>query len=548
MTRSTSDQIVTQTIGHTTFLWDERTPLAFNTVTRYGPGEPDYPHRFDLSELVLGFEVKFLLRLKDLIMQRHFKVKAATIEGEYRTVLRLLKKIQSHQTSPDPEQRLMEVEKISAIDDGLLAAITAKLADDNGWIHGKCIDRLHDWFLYAGNGAVFISLEHGSFPTTDKSGRENLQRQRIVALALSRTMQVAVLVDLERRFQMGDVHLGVYVLWNLTNFLYARPESLRQIRCGQIAYDDDKATGEIKYTLWLRPAKRKGRRPKLMAYPLTSFLGQLLFKQQAWVIENVGPLYGLNEDLQPERREAIERRLALFPRINAGDRQTFEINHFGMLHRGCDLSANYLHPIQRGLSGIKVNFNVMRHTIGTQLAAAGVSAAVIQAVLRHASDGTARRYIDLATKELRDKLSNGLENLEALFPAYGAFMNAAQARAMGRDQPERVINARGRIDPSTGEIEEQTTGACGNFAACAYAPLSCYGCWRWIANIDADHNVNLKFVQDRIMQSMALGKAMQPIVERDQLLEKVIMLRIVQIDKHKAEAAQAEQRQEPTIQ
>lgn len=548
MTQSTFDQAVTQTVGYTTFLWDERTPLKFNSVTRYGPGEPEYPKTFDLSELVNGFEVKFLLGVKDLIMQRHLKVKAATIEKEYRQVLRLLKKIESHQTSPNPVERLMEGDRISAIDNGLMAAITAKLADDTSWIHGDCIDRLHDWFLYVGNGAVFAGLERGSFPTTDRTGGENLLRQKIIALALSRTMQVAVLVDLERRFQIGELHLGVYVLWNLTNFLYARPESLRQIRCGHIRYEEDKATGEIKYTLWLKPAKRGGRRPKLMAYPLTQFLGQLLFKQQSWVIQNIGPLYGITADLEPEQRGAIERKLALFPRINSGDRKDFEAKHFGMLHTGGDLSVNYLLPIQRCLSEVKVNFNVMRHTIGTQLAAAGVSAGVIQAVLRHATDKTARRYIDLAAKELRDKLSDGLEALEDLFPAYGAFMNAAQVRAMAQDAPERIITSGGPVDPATGGSDVETTGACGKAKACTYAPLSCYGCWRWIANVDADHSINLRLVQDRISASISLGKAMKPIVERDRLLEKVIMLRIAQIDKHKAEAGQAAAKQDATVQ
>jgi hypothetical protein len=538
MTQSTPSQTVTQTFGSTSFSWEEHTPLRFDAVSRYGRGEPDYPESFDLSDLAVGFEVTFLLSLKDLVMQRHLKIKAITMRKEYSSVLRLLKKIQSHQMSSDPKERLMEGGRISVIDAGLMVAITAKLAEDGAWIHGTCIDCLKDWFLYVGNGTVFKDLERGGFPTTDRSGAENLLRQKIIALALSRTVQVAVLVDLERRFQVGSVHLGAYVLWNLTNFLYARPESLRQIRCGDLVYGESDGTAEIRCTLWVRPAKRSGRRPKPMAYPVTPLLGSLLFKQQAWVFENVGPLYGLTEGIEPEQRKAIEQRLALFPRINAGQRKDFEIKHFGMLQTGGELSSNYLLPIQRGLTDVKVNFNAMRHTIGTQLAAAGVSAAVIQAVLRHANEETARRYIDLAAKELRDKLSGGLEALETLFPAYGAFMNAVQARAMARDQPERAINSRGRIDPATGEIEIQTTGGCGKTAACVYAPLSCYGCWRWIANIDADHTVNLRFVQDRIKESEALGKPMQAIVDRDRLLEKVIMLRIAQIDKYKAESAQ----------
>ena len=145
---------------------------------------------------------------------------------------------------------------------------------------------------------------------------------------------------------------------------------------------------------------------------------------------------------------------------------------------------------------------------------------------------------NLAAKELREALNNGLEALEELFPAYNAFMNAAQTRAMAQQSPERVVNSRGPIDPATGEVDVQSTGGCGKTTACAFAPLSCYGCWRWIANVDADHSVNLRIVQERIKENEAFGKPMRTLVERDQLLEKVIWLRMGQFEKHKAEQAQ----------
>jgi hypothetical protein len=537
MDQRTTQQIITQIIGNTTFTWSDRTPLEFEAVTRYSIGEPEYPQKFDLSQLTSGFEESFLLGLKDLIMQRHLKVRVASMKGAYTKVLRLFKKIQSDQTSTDLNHRLIEADRISAIDPGLMLAVRTRLAQDAGWISRRCIDNLSDWFLYGGNGTVFKDLERGDFPVTDQSGAADFYRQQIIAKALSRTLQIAVLTDVERRFQVGEIHLGVYVLWNLTNTLYARPESLRQIRCGDLTFAENKATGEIQYTVWVMPAKRAGQR---MPYLLTPILGQMLVKQQAWVIKNVGPLYGLTPDLDPKQRTAIEQQLALFPRIIGGTRKAFEIKHFGMLQDGADCSINYLWPIQSGLDNINVNFNVMRHTIGTQLAAAGVSAAVIQAVLRHATDRTARVYIDLAAKELREALNNGLEALEELFPAYNAFMNAAQTRAMGQQFPERVVNSRGPIDPATGEVDVQTTGGCGKTAACAFAPLSCYGCWRWIANIDADHSVNLRMVQARIKENEAFGKPMRTIVERDQLLEKVIELRMGQFQKHKAVQAQLE--------
>lgn len=535
MDERTTHQTVTQTVGKTTFTWNESTPLKFESVTRYVTGDPEYQQKFDLTQLTPGFEESFLLGLKDLIMQRHLKARVSSMKTEYAKVVRLLKKIQSDQTSTNLNQRLMESEKISVIDSGSMLAVRTKLAQDACWINVRCIDILKDWFLFTGHGAVFRDLERGDFPTTDKSGSADLMRQKIISQALSRTLQITVLTDVERKLQAGEIHLGIYVMWNLTNTIYARPESLRQIRCGDLTYTKNQETGEIEYKLWVMPAKRAGKR---MEYALTPLLGQMLVKQQAWVIENIGPLYGLKKDFHPEQRKVIEQQLALFPRINSGPLKDFELNNFGMFEHGDDFNGNYLLPLQRGLDNIHVNFIAMRHTIGTQLAAAGVSAAVIQAVLRHATDRTARVYIDLAAKELREALNNGLEALEELFPAYKSFMNAQQTRAMTQQFPERVVNSRGPFEPQTGAIEIETTGGCGKSAACAFAPLSCYGCWRWIPNVDADHSVNLRLVQNRIKENEAFGKPMQAIVERDRLLEKVIELRMGQFERHKAEQGQ----------
>lgn len=535
MDQRTTQNTVTQTVGHTAFTWSECTPLEFESATQYEAGEPKYVLKFDLGQLKSGFEESFLMSLKDLIIQRHLKIRVSTVKGEYSSVLQLLKKIQSEQTSTDLSKRLIQAQKISGIDAGLLLAVRTKLAQDIGWIKGACINRLSDWFLFAGQGAVFKDLERGDFPTNDRLGRVDLMRQKIIVQALSRTMQIAVLTDLERKFQAGEIHLGIYVMWNLTNTIYARPESLRQMRCGDLTYSKNSDTGELDYTLWVAPAKRGGKR---MPYPLTQILGQMLVKQQRWVVENVGQLYGLKEELDSETRKTIEQKLALFPRINKGTCTDFEIRNFGMLENGSKFVTNYLIPIQRGLDNIHVNFVVMRHTIGTQLAATGASVAVIQAVLRHATDTTARVYIDLAAKELRKALNNGLETLEELFPAYNAFINAEQVRAMARAFPERMVNSHGPVNPQTGIMEIETTGGCGKSVACAFAPLSCYGCWKWIANVDADHRVNLRLVQNRIKENETLGKNMRQIVERDLLLESLIHLRMGQFERYKAEQAQ----------
>lgn len=150
MDQRTTLPIVTQTVGETTFTWNESTPLEFESVTRHAAGEPDYPQKFSLTQLTSGFEESFLLSLKDLIMQRHLKVRVITMKAEYTKVLQLFKKIQFDQTSSDINQRLMESRKIRTVDAGLMLAVRTKLAQDAGWINRRCIDRLSDWFLFAG--------------------------------------------------------------------------------------------------------------------------------------------------------------------------------------------------------------------------------------------------------------------------------------------------------------------------------------------------------------------------------------------------------------
>jgi hypothetical protein len=61
MDQRTTHQIVTQTVGKTTFTWNERNPLEFEAVTRYAVGDPEYGQRFDLAQLTVGFEASFLL-------------------------------------------------------------------------------------------------------------------------------------------------------------------------------------------------------------------------------------------------------------------------------------------------------------------------------------------------------------------------------------------------------------------------------------------------------------------------------------------------------
>lgn len=530
-------KIITETVAYTTFTWNEASPLKWEAVTQIDEESPKYPQPFDLSDLVDGFEQSFLLALKDLIIGRFRRVKPSSVKSEFEGVKQLLKKIQAGQISDVEGRRLMQERKISAVNTGLLVALTTRIATEPTWIAQSCIGRLRDWFTDVGNGSVFQGVDKGDFPVQSRVGREDLLRMNIIAKALTRVQQIAVLKAVEDAFQCGRIDLGVYALWNLNNFVYARPESLRQIHCGDLRWDDDPITREKRFFLSVLPAKRRTlRKAKAIEYPLTPFLGELLCKQVQEVILRDGVLYGLNRDSTVEEQGHIESRMAMFPRRNAGKRRAFETTNFGMFEKSINFSDNYLKPLQWMLEGVHVNFVAMRHTIGTQLAAEGVSAEVIQAVLLHANTLTGRRYIDLVNKKLREKLSGGLQELPSLFPAYAAFTNARKLDELKRDEPQKVINSRGPIDPQTGELPVETTGECSKHSACNYAPLSCYGCFRFIPNLDADHSINLRIVEERVARFDAMGKPLRELVERDKTLMLLIKQVIMLVDSHKAQA------------
>ncbi len=530
-------KVITETVAFTTFTWEEVNPLKWEAVTQIDEDSPKYPQTFDLSDLSNGFEESFLLALKDLIIGRFRRVKPLSIKSECEDVKRLLKRIQADQTSDVAGLRLMQNSKISAVDSGLLVGITAKLAAEPTWIAQSCIGRLKDWFSAGGNGSVFQGVDKGDFPVQRRIGREDVLRMNIIAKALTRVQQIAVLKAVEDAFQGGQIDLGLYALWNLNNYVYARPESLRQIRCGNLRWDDDPITREKRFFLSVLPAKRPGlKKVKAIEYPLTPFLGQLLCQQVQEVIQRDGPLYGLNCNSTVEEREQIESRLAMFPRRNAGKRRAFETENFGMFEESINFTDNYLKPLQWMIEGVHIDFVAMRHTIGTQLAAEGVSAEVIQAVLLHANSLTGRRYIDLVNKALREKLSGGLQEFPKLFPAYEAFTNTRKLNELKRDSPQKVINSRGPIDLQTGEMPVETTGECGKHSACNYAPLSCYGCFRFIPNLDADHSINLRIVEERVARFDAMGKPLRELVERDKTLMLHIKRVIMMVDSHKAQS------------
>jgi hypothetical protein len=499
-------------VNRTRVEWDSLTPLRWTAFSKVAENKAEYEDRFDLSGLTHAFEEGFLTALRDSFIGLYRNNKRRTVKETVGAIRRILERCQARQLVE--ATRLVELTKISCIDSGLLTAIRAHLVDSPEWIPSEYLRRLKSCFKVVGNGTVFVDVSSGEFPVS-RSGRplEELMRSRVVAQALSRSAQIAVFKNIEDGFQNLELDLSIYVFWNLAHHLFIRPESYRQITCGDLAMITNKATGKTSYFLKTLPAKRRDLVVDPIVEQLDEHLGRLLQLQIASVAEKAGPLYGINASTPDESRREIERKLALFPR-RIGERKPFEVKNFGMLESGHELSNSYVRPLQKRLENIKIGFNVMRHTIASHLAAAGCSASTIQAVLKHATENTARVYVDLATKELKDRLSASLQGLSTLFPAYSAFTTEAKAKQI----PIRAISSNA-IDPETGALAELTPGQCGGQKACEYAPLACYGCWRFIPAIDADHSVNLRLVVASSEKHRKMGRAFAHLIERDEVLK-----------------------------
>ena len=499
-------------VNRTRVEWDSLTPLRWTAFTKVAENKAEYEDPFDLSGLTQAFEEGLLAALRDSFIGLYRINKRRTVKETVGAIRRILERCQARQLVE--ATKLVEVTKISCIDSGLLTAMRAHLVDSPEWLPSEYLRRLKSYFKVVGNGTVFVDVSVGEFPVS-RGGRslEDLMRSRIVAQALSRSAQIAVFKNIEDGFQNLELDLSIYVFWNLAHHLFIRPESYRQITCGDLAVIKNKATGRTSYYLKTLPAKRRDLVVEPIVEPLDEHLGRLLQLQIASVAERAGSLYGIDASTSDESRREIECKLALFPR-RIGERKPFEVKNFGMLESGHELSNSYVRPLQQRLENIKIGFNVMRHTIATHLAAAGCSASTIQAVLKHATENTARVYVDLATKELKDRLSASLHGLSALFPAYSAFTTEAKAKQI----PIRAISSIS-IDPETGALAEVTPGQCGGRKACEYAPLACYGCWRFIPATDADHSVNLRLVVASSERHRRMGRAFAHLVERDEVLK-----------------------------
>lgn len=478
-----------KTVANTVAEWDDTSPFIFEL--REERGTADMPHleaiRIDLSGLRQGFTDNFLLILKDVLIAWRNRVALATIEKNAQNLKSLflnIKRLELFQ------------ERIDVIDDTFLLAVSAS-KDEFSKFQLRC---LRSTFSYAPNSSLWAQgLRIEDFPDFPKrKGSYGQQIDRILAKALSRSVCVNILSKCEQAYESGRIDIGHFAFANLAFAVFCRPDSYRQIRLSDLVFDSKSNS----FFLYITPAKTSVQRPEKICFRINEPLGILLQKQRQNVISTYGNLVTYenigNLCMFPARRLRDDNSAWVHTHAN---------QNFGMLKNSIAFDGAYPRQIQRILlnESETLGANVLRHTIGTQLAHVGASAKTIQAVLKHATDNVCRAYVDIAFQGLIEVLSDAIQ------PAYDAHLPAFNRFRSKFDTvvPEKAVRS---DEVGTGKIE--LTGECGKDIQCDHAPISCYGCNRFTPCWDAEHSINLKIVQLEINEYNRRGKAFQHLTER----------------------------------
>lgn len=100
---------------------------------------------------------------------------------------------------------------------------------------------------------------------------------------------------------------------------------------------------------------------------------------------------------------------------------------------------------------------------------------------------------------------------------------------------EKAISS---IEIATGRRE--LTGECGKTNACQYAPLACYSCIRFTPCFDADHSINLRFVESEIVKYEGGGLPFRELTNQFKAAKHYIMLVVAAANQYKNANSQQE--------
>lgn len=529
-------RIVKRIVGPAIIEWHDENPLQWTMSENVGEGKRTElkQHSFDLTSLLIGYDKKFLLALKDRWIDRRLQVKLRTVKTQAYCVQMVLQACQNE--SKRISRQTSTIQPVfERVDSNLIACLRA-VQDGLPHTYLKAFKRFHK--MYGHDPALFqAGLYSGDFPqgrkTFENLGNHGELRQSVLATALSRATLVHVLNVTEAAFEAGELSLGLFAYSRLLLSRAARPESFRLLRLKDLQIDEK--DGKKSYFITLTIPKARTHKPPHATIRLHNEVGQILNRQRDAVATRFESLV---HEQNVERRDSAENftpftigDLPLFPAEPPSGRiyrRTKE--NLGIVNSAGTLTTYYIEPLKR-LTSAKINHSALRHTIGTQLAIAGCSASTIAAVLLHATNQNAGVYVDLVFSGAIDELSSSMEEafLEH-FPVIKQFVSANDVV----DPSKRIVS------PSLNRERREITGECGRRQICQYSPIACYECPRFKPCYDVDHKINLERVQEEIDSARSGGLPRQADVQRYMHIANRIRI-VINLCEAKREAIAAEQ-------
>lgn len=505
-------------VGNTIVEWNDDEPFVFKMTEEVGPkgDRRNNTLELDLSALRLGVEDDFLLNLKEHLIERRNKIALVTVKTEHKHLTSLLRKVIDH--------GILD-KKISTIDETFLLSLNTikeKLSKPE-------VKYLRMTFRATPYSPMFApDLQIVDFPQESlKKGMHGSQIDRILAKALTRSACVDILTRCEQAYDKDEMDIGHFSFVNLAFSVFCRPESYRQIKLDDLVLD----TSNDSFFIYIPPVKTGVHQSNKLCYKINQPVGVLLQKQRQHVISTYGHM------VDP----ADIGKLALFPsRKLSANKSSWMASHsnknFGECISAEGFTGSYNRQIQKRFlndAQLKINANSLRHTVGTQLAQSGCSAKTIMAVLKHATDIVCTAYVDIAFHGLIKELSDAIRPaFEAHMPVFETFRSKSEVTLA-----DKAIHS---DDQETGRTE--LTGECGKQIQCEHAPITCYGCHRFIPCVDADHSMNLDIVQREIDRLKKSGKPYEQLVKRAQTSKYEIFIVMNACDRHRQAMANQEVR------
>lgn len=484
-------------------------------VVRDGKDQRSETFKFDFTPLIEGYSLPFLMAVKTALINSRNRVSIRTIFNEHLRLKSVLLKCQDMGI-------LTSV--VEQIDLPFLAALeTIKQNQSKSNLEG--LKRFLD--ANRGNASIFASdLRPEDFPRLiSVRGDRGEALHRILSHAMSRAAVTQTLNAIENAYETGQIEIGHYSFAMLAFQVFFRPASYRTLRLMDLNRDSNSETGQVTWFLDMLPVKTRVDNPHRLSIKISSDLGEILQLQREHVVRRYGHLVA-DDDLN---------KLALFPTRRLRTDGTWISKYSNMNYGMCENSAvfkqTYLLRIAK-LVRRNLSFNSLRHTVGTQLALTGLSASRIAAVLRHATDNTCQRYVDLFFQGVLDRISDAMQPaFDVHFPVYREVME----RAISKHDPIPLQKAIVSEDLVKGRRE--MVAECGRRSLCGYAPLACYDCNKFRPCWDADHTINLDLVNREIADFEGMGLAMRHEAQKYKHLRNAIRI-VISICQLKSQAAE----------